>query len=72
MTFSSFTPSTCTVAGYAVSLVAVGPCTVAADQAAIAGYTAAPQATQSFAVTAASLAVGIVVLPGSQRFPIRL
>ena len=48
--FSSLTTSVCTVSGSTVRLVAVGTCTVAADQAGSASYAPAPQVTQSFAV----------------------
>ena len=50
VTFSSLTPTVCPVAGNSVSLDAGGTCTIAADQAASAGYLAAPQVTQSFDV----------------------
>ncbi|MBX9793299.1 MAG: IPTL-CTERM sorting domain-containing protein, partial [Burkholderiaceae bacterium] len=52
--FSSLTASICTVAGNTVTLLAVGTCTIAADQAGNASYAAAPQVAQSFSVTAAS------------------
>ena len=48
--FSSLTPATCGVSGGAVSFVAVGSCTVAADQAGNAAYDAAPRVTQTVAV----------------------
>ena len=54
VTFSSLTPSTCTVTDSTVALAAVGQCTIGADQAGGNGYTAAPQATQSFPIVAAS------------------
>jgi hypothetical protein len=50
VTFTSLTPTVCSVAGNAVSLDAGGTCTIAADQAGSAGYLAAAQVTQSFAV----------------------
>jgi hypothetical protein len=51
VTFSSLSASTCTVAGNAVTFVGAGDCVVAADQAAADDYFAAPQATQTIAVT---------------------
>jgi Tol biopolymer transport system component len=48
--FSSLTQGVCTVAGSTASLVAVGTCTVAANQTGNATHLAAPQATQSFDV----------------------
>ena len=54
VTFSSPSTSVCTVSNDTVSLNAVGSCTVAADQAAGGGYTAAPQVTQEFTVASSS------------------
>jgi PKD repeat protein len=50
VTFTSLTSTVCSLAGNVVNLDAGGTCTIAADQAASAGYLAAPQVTQSFAV----------------------
>jgi PKD repeat protein len=50
VTFTSLTPTVCSLAGNVVSLNAGGTCTIAADQAGSAGYLAAPQVTQSFDV----------------------
>ncbi len=52
VTFSSLTTGVCTVSGSTVTLVAIGTCTIAADQAGNANYLAAPQVLQSFTVTA--------------------
>src|SRR5207302_1267027 len=54
VTFSSTTPTVCTVSGATVTLRAVGLCTIAADQAGNAAYSAAPQVTQGFAVNGPS------------------
>ena len=51
VTFTSLTATVCSVTGSSVSLAAVGTCTIAANQAAGSGYTAAPQTSQSFSVT---------------------
>jgi hypothetical protein len=48
---SSGSPSVCTVSQLTVSLISAGTCIVLADQEAAPGYTAAPQATQSFTVS---------------------
>ncbi len=48
--FTSTTPATCTVSGAMVTGVATGTCTIAANQAGNAGYSAAPQVTQSFSI----------------------
>jgi hypothetical protein len=56
VTFSSLTAGVCTtggVNGATVTGVSLGTCTIAANQAGNANYTAAPQVTQSFAVTLA-------------------
>jgi hypothetical protein len=50
--FTSATPSVCTVSGAGVSYLAAGTCTITADQPGNAGFTAAPQVSQSFLVTA--------------------
>ncbi len=50
--FSSTTLPICTVAGNTVTLVALGTCTIAANQAGNAAFSAAPQVTQSFIVSA--------------------
>jgi hypothetical protein len=54
VTFTSQTLSVCTVSGNVVSAIAVGTCTIPADQAGNARYSAAPTVTQGFAVTSAS------------------
>jgi outer membrane protein OmpA-like peptidoglycan-associated protein len=54
VSFSSQTPSVCTVSGTTVTVVGVGTCTVAADQAGDATYSAAPTATRSFTVSKAA------------------
>jgi len=51
--YSSTTPSVCTVAGTTVTIVAIGTCTIAADQAGDANWNAATQATQNVAITKA-------------------
>jgi hypothetical protein len=51
VSFSSQTPTTCTVTGNDVSLVTVGTCTLAANQAGNASYAPASTVTQSFGVT---------------------
>jgi hypothetical protein len=53
VSYSSSTPSVCTVSGSTASLLAGGTCTLVAAQAGNASYTAAPSVTQSFMVTAA-------------------
>jgi hypothetical protein len=50
VSFSSWTPSVCSVSGLTVSFIALGTCTVDANQAGNANYEAAPEAQQSFAV----------------------
>lgn len=52
--FASSTPAVCTVTGAAVSYVAAGTCTIAADQGGDDDFEAAAQVRQSLAVTAAA------------------
>ncbi len=51
VSFSSATPGVCTVAGTGVTFVAVGTCTVNANQGGDSNWNAAPQVQQSFQVT---------------------
>jgi len=53
VSFSSQTPSTCSVSGTTVSGLAPGTCTIAADQAGDSTYSPAGQQTQSFEIGAA-------------------
>ena len=50
VTFASATPGVCAVNGSTVTGLAVGACSITADQAGNANYAAAPQATQNFSV----------------------
>ncbi len=50
VSFSSGTPSVCTVKGSAVTIVAAGPCTITASQGGSARYAAAPDVSRSFQV----------------------
>jgi Tol biopolymer transport system component len=65
VTFGSSTPAVCTVSGSTVSFVGVGTCIVTADQAGNANYAAAPQVTQSFAVSQASQTITFTSSPPS-------
>ncbi len=53
--FTSTTTPVCTVSGSTVTLVSLGTCTIAANQAGNTNFTAATQVTQSFAVTGSTL-----------------
>jgi mono/diheme cytochrome c family protein len=57
VTFSSSTPSVCTVSGTALSLVAAGACTVAANQPGNASYEAAAAVARTLTVAAAAAPV---------------
>ena len=50
VSFSSGTPSVCTVKGSTVTTVAAGPCTITASQGGSARYAAAPDVSRSFQV----------------------
>ena len=54
VTFTSATPTICTVSGNTATFVAVGTCTIHADQAGSAAYSAASEVAQSFTVNAAA------------------
>jgi hypothetical protein len=58
ITFTSATPSVCTVAGGNVTLVAAGTCTLNANQPGDANFNAAPQVQVSFDVTAVTARLG--------------
>ena len=51
VTFSSSTQSVCAVAGSTVTMLTVGTCGIAADQAGNVNFTPAPQVVQSFTIT---------------------
>ncbi len=57
VTFTSNTPTICTVSGNVVTGLAVGTCTVAANQPGNANYNAAPVVTQNIIVTVTNYTV---------------
>jgi 5'-nucleotidase len=57
VTFSSLTPSVCTVVAGKAHPVGVGTCTIAADQAGNANVNAAPQVTRSLTVAKAPVSI---------------
>jgi len=61
VSLSSTTPSVCTVSGSTVTGVTAGTCTIAANQAGNASYSAAPQVTQSITVTLVSHVTALFV-----------
>lgn len=63
VTYSSTTPAVCTVSGSTFTSVSLGTCTIAANQAGNANYSAAPQVTQSFAITQGSQTIAFGPLP---------
>ena len=65
VSFSSATPGVCTVAGASVTFVAVGTCTVNANQGGDSNWNAAPQMQQSFQVTKGDQTIGFGA-PGGQ------
>ena len=60
ISFSSSTMAVCTVSGTTVTLVAVGMCTIAADQTGNGNFNAAPQATRSFNVISSGPALALL------------
>jgi uncharacterized repeat protein (TIGR01451 family) len=57
VTLTSTTPTICTLSGTTVTPVAVGICTILANQAGNSNFTAAPAATQSFTVVLPPLVI---------------
>jgi hypothetical protein len=66
VTFSSLTPSICTVSGSTVALLSYGSCTVNADQAGNGEYSAAATASQTFFVHHASQTITFPLIPYNQ------
>ncbi len=54
VTFTSTTPSVCTVSGVAVALVTTGSCSIQATQSGNGTYAPAPAVTRTFAVTSSA------------------
>ncbi|QNN46135.1 IPT/TIG domain-containing protein [Thermomonas brevis] len=54
LVFASTSPAVCTVSGSTVTMLAAGNCALTANQAADANYTAAPEATLTVAIGAAT------------------
>jgi hypothetical protein len=63
VTFASTTTSICTVSGSTVTGVALGTCTITANQAGNANYNAAAQVTQSFTVNKKSQTITFGTVP---------
>jgi alpha-tubulin suppressor-like RCC1 family protein len=60
--FTSTTAAICSVSGLNVTILSVGTCTITANQAGNTNYNAAPQITQSFAVSKASQTITFTAL----------
>ena len=58
--FTSLTALVCTVSGSTVTILLGGTCTIAANQSGNANYNAAPQVTQSFAISSSGPALALV------------
>ncbi len=65
VSFSTATPSVCSLEGSSLSFVAVGTCTVEANQDGNSNYEAAPQAQQSFSVSKGSQHIVFTSIPPS-------
>ena len=66
VSFSNATPSVCTVTGTTVTLLALGTCTINADQGGNSDFPAAPQVQLSF--TVGKKPIKVVASSGSQPF----
>jgi len=71
VTFTVLTPSTCALSGSTLSLTNVGPCTVAADQAANTAYDAAARVTATVAVRWPFTGFAGLLAPPSVNGPIK-
>jgi hypothetical protein len=63
VTFSSATPTICSVVGSTVTFIGAGTCTINADQAGNATYNPAPQVQQSFLVAKGDQTITITSTP---------
>jgi len=74
VSFASTTPGVCTVSGTAVTLVALGACTIQATQGGDANYSAATPVDQSFQVTSGTQTITFGTLSneplGTAPFPV--
>ena len=67
VSFSSATPSVCTVSGSTVNFQSVGTCTVNADQAGNGNWNAAPQVQRSFTISKGNQTISFAN-PGAKTF----
>ncbi len=65
VSFTSLTPSVCTVSGTTATMVTAGTCSIQATQAGNASYAAAAPVTQGFAVNQASQTITFTGLPAT-------
>jgi hypothetical protein len=65
VSFSSATPTVCTVAGTTASLLISGTCTIQATQAGSGSYAAAPMVSQSFTVSKATQTITLSPITGT-------
>jgi len=62
VSYSSQTPAVCSVSGKIITMVALGNCNIAADQAGNASFSPAPQMVQSIAIQQATAAKAVPTL----------
>ncbi|WP_333814192.1 Ig-like domain-containing protein [Tabrizicola sp.] len=65
VTFASDSPAICSVSGNTATILAAGTCSIAADQAGDANYSAAPQVVRTFAITPADQTITFTSAPPS-------
>ncbi|MCU1382798.1 MAG: repeat protein [Acidobacteria bacterium] len=65
VTFTSITPSICAPVGNTVTLLAVGTCSITANQSGGTTYAAAATVTQSFGITAGTQTIAFGALPNA-------
>lgn len=64
VTFTSTTTARCTVAGSTVTIVGIGTCTIAANQAGNTNFNAATQVTQTFTISKGAQTITFAALSG--------
>ncbi|QIL19344.1 autotransporter domain-containing protein [Thermomonas sp. HDW16] len=69
VSYSSLTGTVCSISGSTVTMLSAGTCTIAADQAGDANYTAATQVTQTITISQATQAIaGFAATPATPTY----
>ena len=71
VSFTSTTPGICTVSGATATFVALGTCSIDANQPGNSTYAAAPQVVRSFTVTGVAQTITFATIPERRRWECR-